>query len=157
MNRKPLAIGDPLPLFSLKNQHGEKVSIEQFMGRPLVLFFYPKDDTPGCTAQACGFRDAWDELREQDATVVGISADSPASHRAFAKKYELPFTLLSDEKNEVRRLFGVPGSLFGLLPGRVTYVVDAEGIVRHIFDSQFQARQHVQEALSNLKKQQVAP
>lgn len=151
MKQLPVKVGSTVPRFSLKNQHGQLVSIEDFTGKPYILYFYPKDDTPGCTAEACGFRDAYTELRDLDAEVIGISADSPASHLAFAKKFDLPFVLLSDKNNEIRKLFGVPGSLFGLLPGRVTYVVDAEGIVRHIFDSQFQARQHVREALEYMK------
>ncbi len=154
MTHSPVKIGDQVPDFSLKNQHGEMMSVKQFLGKPFVLFFYPKDDTPGCTKEACGFRDAYAELRDLEAEVIGISADSPASHLDFAKKYELPFVLLSDEGNRVRKLLGVKGSLFGLLPGRVTYVVDAKGVIRHIFDSQLQAERHVKEALQQLRKAQ---
>ncbi len=116
-----------------------------------MLYFYPKDDTPGCTAEACSFRDAYAELRDLEAEVIGVSADSPSSHLSFAKSYNLPFVLLSDEKNEVRKLMGVPGSMFGLLPGRVTYVIDKNGIVQHVFDSQLQAKQHVREAMEYLR------
>lgn len=154
MTHSPVKIGDQVPDFSLQNQHGEMVSVKQFLGKPFVLFFYPKDDTPGCTKEACGFRDAYAELRDLEAEVIGISADSPASHLDFAKKYDLPFVLLSDEGNRARKLLGVKGSLFGLLPGRVTYVVDAKGVVRHIFDSQIQAERHVKEALEQLRKEQ---
>lgn len=150
MSKSKIETGERLPAFSLKDQHGKNVSIEQFFGKPFVLYFYPKDGTPGCTAEACSFRDAYDEFRELDAEIIGVSADSPASHLAFAKKFDLPFTLLSDEKNKVRKLLGVPGSMFGLLPGRVTYVVDKEGVVQHVFDSQLQATQHVAEALQQL-------
>ncbi len=156
MSHTPVKVGSRIPAFSLKNQHGESVSIKTFTGKPFVIYFYPKDDTPGCTAQACSFRDAYAELRDLDAEVIGISADSPESHLEFAKRYDLPFVLLSDENNKVRELFGVPGSMFGLLPGRVTYIVDAEGIVTHIFDSQLQTKKHVKEALEHLKKQQVS-
>ena len=144
--------GDKLPAFTLPNQHGENVSIEQFFGKPFVLYFYPKDDTPGCTAEACSFRDAYAELRNLDAEVIGVSADSPASHLAFAKRYDLPFVLLSDEKNKARKLLGVPGSMFGLLPGRVTYIIDENGVVKHVFDSQLQAKQHVREAMEHLQE-----
>ena len=152
MAKSKIEVGDKVPAFSLRNQAGKWVEIEQFFGRPFVLYFYPKDDTPGCTAEACGFRDAYDEFRDLDAEVIGVSADSPTSHSAFAKKYDLPFTLLSDQDNQVRKLFGVTGNLFGLLPGRVTYVVDAEGTVRHIFEAQLQAKRHVGEALDELRK-----
>jgi peroxiredoxin Q/BCP len=151
MKNKPITVGDQLPAFSLPDQHGKKVSIERFFGKPFVLFFYPKDDTPGCVAEACGFRDAYADLRNLDAEVIGVSADSPDSHAKFAAKYDLPFTLLSDEENEIRKLLGVPGSMFGLLPGRVTYVVDKKGKVQHIFDSQLLATQHVREAMEQLK------
>ena len=150
MRTSPVRKGDKIPEFSLKNQHGEKVSISDFFGKPFVLYFYPKDDTPGCTAEACSFRDAYTELRDLDADVIGISADSPESHLDFARKYDLPFTLLSDENNEVRKLFKVPGSMFGLLPGRVTYIVNQDGVVQHVFDAQLQARKHVKEALEQL-------
>ena len=153
MNNQAIQIGDRVPDFLLKNQHGEEVSVKQFFGKPFVIFFYPKDNTPGCTKEACGFRDAYAELRNLDAEVIGISADSPASHRKFAEDHNLPFTLLSDTNNKVRKLFGVKGSLFGLLPGRVTYIMDEKGHVQHIFDSQWQAQQHVQEVLGHLKKQ----
>ncbi|MEO1260107.1 MAG: peroxiredoxin [Bacteroidota bacterium] len=148
---KKIQTGDKLPAFTLPNQHGENISIEQFFGKPFVLYFYPKDDTPGCTAEACSFRDAYAELRNLDAEVIGVSADSPSSHLVFAKRYDLPFTLLSDEKNKARKLLGVPGSMFGLLPGRVTYVIDKNGIVKHVFDSQLQAKQHVREAMEYLQ------
>ncbi|MCB0522280.1 MAG: peroxiredoxin [Lewinellaceae bacterium] len=156
MIQPPIKIGDRVPDFSLKNQHGEMVSVQQFLGKPFVIYFYPKDDTPGCTKEACSFRDAYAELRELDAEVIGISADSPKSHMAFAKKYDLPFVLLSDKGNLVRKLFGVKGSLFGLLPGRVTYIVDEKGVVQHVFDSQMQAEKHVREALEQLKKQAIS-
>ena len=111
----------------------------------------PKAYGQKCTAEACSFRDAYAELRNLDAEVIGVSADSPESHLAFAKRYDLPFTLLSDEKNKARKLLGVPGSMFGLLPGRVTYVIDENGVVKHVFDSQLQAKQHVREAMEHLQ------
>lgn len=156
MSNTSVKVGSRIPAFSLENQNGETIAIEQFFGKPFILYFYPKDDTPGCTAEACSFRDAYAELRDLEAEVIGVSADSPESHLAFAKRYDLPFTLLSDENNEVRKMLGVPGGMFGLLPGRVTYVVDANGVVTHIFDSQLQAKKHVKESLEHLKKQQVS-
>ncbi len=139
-----------LPKFSLKNQDNIAVDSNSFLGAPVVIYFYPKDDTPGCTAQACSFRDSFDSFKDLNVMVVGISADSPASHKKFAERYNLPFTLLSDEKNEVRKLFGVPKSFFGLLPGRVTYVFDKDGNLVHQFNSQLKATQHIAEALTAL-------
>lgn len=141
-----LKIGDSLPLFKLQNQNGKLIDSQSFKGHPLVVYFYPKDDTPGCTAEACSFRDQYEDFTDSGAEVVGISADSPESHAAFAKKHRLPFVLLSDIGNEVRKQFGVPSSMFGLLPGRVTYVFDAKGQLKHTFDSQLNAKKHVSEA-----------
>jgi peroxiredoxin Q/BCP len=116
----------------------------------LVLFFYPKDDSPGCTRQACAFRDDYEQFAKLDAEVIGISSDSVESHRSFAAKHHLPFTLVSDEGGKVRKLYGVPNTL-GLFPGRVTYVIDREGVVRHIFSSQVGIVEHVEEALVALE------
>jgi peroxiredoxin Q/BCP len=132
-----LKIGDKIPSFTLLNQEGKEVKSAELVGKAnLVIYFYPKDDTPGCTKEACSFRDNFEEFTDLGAQVIGISADSPKSHTKFASKYNLPFTLLSDNKNEVRKAFGLKGSLFGLLPGRVTYIVDKSGVVQYIFDSQ---------------------
>lgn len=114
--------------------------------RAVVLFFYPKDDTPGCTTEACSFRDAYEAFVEAGAEVVGVSSDSAESHRRFAASNALPFLLLSDAGEEVRKLYGVPSTL-GILPGRVTYVIDKRGTVRHVFSSQFGATRHVDEAM----------
>jgi thioredoxin-dependent peroxiredoxin len=118
--------------------------------KPVVLFFYPKDDTPGCTKQACAFRDDYEEFGKLDAEVIGVSSDSVDSHGRFASKHDLPFTLLSDEGGKVRKLYGVKNS-FGLFPGRVTYVIDEGGVVRHIFSSQLGVEKHVEEALQALQ------
>lgn len=148
-----LKIGDKIPSFTLLNQEGKEVKSAELVGKAnLVIYFYPKDDTPGCTKEACSFRDNFEEFTDLGAQVIGISADSPKSHTKFASKYNLPFTLLSDNKNEVRKAFGLKGSLFGLLPGRVTYIVDKSGVVQYIFDSQFNALQHVSTAKEVLKK-----
>jgi peroxiredoxin Q/BCP len=147
----PLKVGDRLPNFTLPSASGDNVNIADFIGKqPLVIYFYPKDDTPGCTKESCAFRDQYEVFKEMGAEVIGISADSPQSHQNFATKYQLPFILLSDSKNEVRNLFGVPSTLF-ILPGRVTYIIDKEGIVRNIFDSQFDFNGHIEEAIKTLK------
>ena len=140
------------PDFTLTSQSGEEVSLGDFLSRKkaIVLFFYPKDDTPGCTKEACAFRDGYEQFGSMEAEVVGISSDSVESHERFVEKHGLPFTLLSDEGGEVRRLYGVPNTL-GLLPGRVTYVIDAEGVVRHVFSSQLYATRHIEQALRALE------
>ncbi len=149
--RDRVGVGSKAPDFTLPSQSGEMVSLKDFIGtKPVVLFFYPKDDTPGCTKQACAFRDDYEEFGKLDAEVMGISSDSVESHRRFASKHDLPFTLLSDEGGKVRKLYGVQNS-FGLFPGRVTYVIDENGVVRHIFSSQLGVEKHVEEALQALQ------
>jgi peroxiredoxin Q/BCP len=145
-------VGDVAPDFTLPSQSGEEVSLRDFIGRKraIVLFFYPKDDTPGCTKEACSFRDGYEQFEELQAEVIGISSDSVRSHERFVEKHGLPFVLLSDERGEVRKLYGVPNTL-GLFPGRVTYVIDEEGVVRHVFSSQLQAARHVEQALEALE------
>jgi peroxiredoxin Q/BCP len=146
-----VSVGSKVPDFTLPSQWGEMVNLRDFLGsKPVVLFFYPKDDTPGCTKQACAFRDDYEKFGKLDAEVIGISSDSVESHKRFASKHDLPFTLLSDEKGKVRRLYGVP-STFGLFPGRVTYMIDEEGVVRHVFSSQLSVERHVEEALKALE------
>ena len=148
---KQLSKGDQIPEFKLQDQNEQEINITDRIGVPLVIYFYPKDDTPGCVKEACSFRDQFDVFKDYGAEVIGISGDSPSSHARFAKKYRLNFTLLSDKGGRVQKLFGVPKSLFGLLPGRVTYIVDKEGIIRHTFNSQFNAEKHVDEALKIIK------
>lgn len=146
-----LQIGDRIPDFTLPSATGETINISNFIGKkPLVIYFYPKDDTPGCTAESCAFRDSYQVFQDMGAEVIGISGDSVESHQKFAQKYNLPFILLSDTQNSVRKQFGVPATLF-VLPGRVTYVTDKEGIVRHIFNSMMDFKAHVDEALNTLK------
>ncbi|MBO9997418.1 MAG: peroxiredoxin [Cyanobacteria bacterium SID2] len=140
-------VGDTAPDFTLTSQNGQSVTLSDFRGqKSVVLYFYPKDDTPGCTAESCAFRDRYTAFTDIGAEVIGISGDSASSHQQFAQKYNLPFTLLSDEGNRVRKLYGVPTTLW-VLPGRVTYVIDKEGVVRHIFDSQLDFQGHVNEAM----------
>ena len=146
-----LAVGDKAPAFSLKDQNGAAVSLADFAGRKnVVVYFYPKDDTPGCTKESCTFRDQYTAFTDIGAVVLGISSDSEQSHRAFADKYRLPFPLLADTGGNVRKAFQVPKSL-GLLPGRVTFVIDKKGVVRHVFNSQLNPTKHVDEALGVLK------
>lgn len=144
-------IGSIAPDFTLPSQSGEMVSLKNFLGkRPVVLFFYPKDNTLGCTKEVCSFRDSYEELRNLDAGVIGISSDSVDSHKGFAEKHKLPFTLLSDQGGKVRSLYGVPNTL-GIFAGRVTYVIDEEGVVRNVFSSQIAVEKHVEEALKILR------
>ena len=149
--RDRVDVGSKAPDFTLPSQSGQMLSLNAFIGeKPVVLFFYPKDDTPGCTKQACVFRDNYEVFKKRDAEVIGISSDSIESHRGFAAKHDLPYTLLSDEDKKVRKLYSVPNTL-GLFPGRVTYIIDREGIVRHVFSSQLGAEKHVEEAIKALQ------
>ncbi|XP_039007101.1 peroxiredoxin Q, chloroplastic-like [Hibiscus syriacus] len=111
--------GSVPPSFMLKDQDGKSVSLSKFKGKPVVVYFYPADESPSCTKQACAFRDSYEKFKKAGAEVIGVSVDSSASHKAFAQKYRLPFTLLSDEGNKVRKEWGVPADIFGLLPGRL--------------------------------------
>jgi len=151
-NGTGLAAGARAPDFTLNDQHGNAVSLASFRGqKPVVVYFYPKDDTPGCTKESCSFRDQYTAFTDVGAEVIGISSDSEASHKAFAEKHRLPFSLLSDRDGKVRSAFGVP-STFGLVPGRVTYVIDEHGVIRHAFNSQVNATRHVDEALHVLQQ-----
>lgn len=145
-------IGDIAPDFTLTSQRGEPMNLQDFRGtKCVVLYFYPKDDTPGCTKESCGFRDRYEAFTESGAEVIGISGDSIESHQKFATKYQLPFNLVCDAGNRVRKLYGVPATL-GLLPGRVTYVIDRDGVVCHIFNSQFNFQGHIDESLKILSR-----
>lgn len=148
-----IEVGSNVPSFTLKDQYGELFNIDSVLGKKnLVIYFYPKDNTSGCTAQACSFRDQYEVFEEADAIIIGISGQSVESHLEFAKEYNLNFTLLSDTEDEVRELFDVPSTLFGIIPGRVTYIVNKEGKVVFTFDSQFNAEQHITEALQFLRE-----
>jgi thioredoxin-dependent peroxiredoxin len=149
---KRIQVGHRAPDFLLKTQSGEQIRLSNFQGdKVVVLFFYPKDGTSICTKEACAFRDAYDQFVEAGAVVIGVSADSSESHGAFATRHNLPFYLGSDEDNSLRYTFGVPKTL-GLLPGRVTYVIDKEGVVRMMFNAQLTADRHVSEALNMVKQ-----
>ena len=144
--------GDTIPKFSAKDSDGNDFESSSVIGKkPIVFYFYPKDNTPGCTAQACSFRDQYEDFKDFGAEVIGISSDSIASHEKFVQRYKLPFILLSDSDKKIRSLFGVKPNLFGLLPGRVTYVVDKNGIIQLVFDS-LVATNHIPRALEIIKK-----
>jgi thioredoxin-dependent peroxiredoxin len=151
-NMKKTEVGSAVPQFTLPDQNGNLFSVNSVVGKKnLVIYFYPKDDSPGCTKEACSFRDSFEVFNEADAMIIGISGQSVESHKKFAEKYRLSFTLLSDEGDKVRKLFGVPVNFLGMLPGRVTYIVNKSGKVIYIFDSQVQATKHVDEALRILQ------
>lgn len=147
--------GDQAPDFTLPDQRGENVTLSDFHGKKtVVLFFYPKDETAGCTAEVCSFRDHYDVFTEAGAEVIGVSSDSVESHDKFAQHYSLPFTLVSDKGGVVRKRYGVPATM-GLLPGRVTYVIDRSGVVRHVFNSQVNIGAHIKNALRVVQELQV--
>jgi peroxiredoxin Q/BCP len=147
-----LQLGDKIPDFSAKDNNGNDFVSDSIIGKkPVVIYFYPKDNTPGCTAQACSFRDQYEDFKDLGAEVIGISSDSIASHEKFIQKYKLPFILLSDSDKKLRNLFGVKANLFGLLPGRVTYVADKNGIIQLVFDSMM-ASNHIPKALEIITK-----
>ena len=144
-------IGSPAPRFRLQTSAGDYISLDGFHGnKNVVVYFYPKDFTKGCTAEACEFRDSYEEFKNLGAEVIGISNDNQKSHEAFATEHKLPFILLSDPDGSVRKSYGVKKTL-GLVPGRVSFVIDKNGIVRHVFSSQSRATAHVNEALAVLK------
>jgi len=145
-----IAVGERAPDFTLPASSGVVRLADVLQQKAVVLYFYPKDETPGCTAEACAFRDGYEVFTQAGAEVIGVSDDTVESHRAFAAHHRLPFRLLSDPGGEVRKLYGVSGWL-GLLRGRVTFVIDRQGIVRHVFDSQLQATRHIDEALETVR------
>ena len=146
-----IQVGDKAPSFSLPDSAGKIVTLEDLLGKSnLVLYFYVKDFTSGCTRESCSFRDSYQAFKGLGAEVIGVSSDSESSHDAFAKEHRLPFTLLSDKNGNARKAFGIKKTL-GLLPGRVTILIDKKGIVRHVFSSATNMDAHVEEALRVLK------
>ena len=141
-----LQVGQPAPDFTLNTTDGTPFRLAKQRGRHVVLYFYPKDDTPGCTTQACSFRDQYEDFQDLGAEVVGISSDSEASHQKFTQKHRLPFALLADPDGAVRKRYEVPRALLGLLPGRVTFVIDKNGVIQYIFNSLSGATDHVRNA-----------
>ena len=140
--------GKPAPDFELLSDEGEKVKLSSFRGRPVVLYFYPRDDTPGCTAQACGIRDAYDRFRDSGATVLGVSADTQASHVKFKDKYGLPFTLLADPERSIGEAYGVNREGSRTFE-RSTFVIDADGNVKKIM-RRVNPQLHADEVLETL-------
>ena len=149
-----LKVGDKIPNFIAKDTNGNDFDSSEIVGiKPVVFYFYPKDNTPGCTAQACSFRDQYQDFKDLGAEVIGISNDSVESHQKFSKRYKLPFLLLSDSNSKLKKMFGVKTNLLGLIPGRVTYLADKTGTIQFIFDSVL-ATKHIPKALDFLKKMQ---
>ncbi len=145
-------VGDVAPDFKLAASDGRTISLGDYKGKSeVVLFFYPKDDSPACTAEACSFRDSYQDFVDAGAVVLGVSSDPIGEHQAFAGKHRLPFPLLTDAKGALRTLYGVPKTL-GLIPGRVTYLIDREGVVRHIFSAQLRPLSHIKEALKAIEE-----
>jgi thioredoxin-dependent peroxiredoxin len=155
MMARGIGVGDKAPDFTLPSQSGEPVRLQDRIGQHVVvLYFYPKDETSGCTAEACAFRDSHEVFTDAGAEVIGVSSDSVGKHAAFAGHHNLPFTLLSDAGGKVRKAYGVPAVL-GFIPGRVTYVIDRDGTVRHIFNSMTNIDRHVKDALEVVRQLQA--
>ncbi len=147
-----LKVDDPAPDFELTSIDGTKFHLGSYRGKSnVVVFFYPKDNTPGCTSQNCLFRDWHLEFTKYDAVLIGISSDSAESHADFAKKHDLPFLLLTDEGGTIRKRYGIRND-FGIIPGRATFVIDKEQIVRNIYVSQFNINEHIDSALKTLQQ-----
>jgi peroxiredoxin Q/BCP len=145
-------VGELAPDFTLQDQEGHFQSLSDYEGKKhVVLFFYPKDFSPGCTKQVCSFRDSYEDFTDQGAVVLGVSSDGVTSHKKFLDQHQLPFTLLSDPKGKIRALYGATKG-FGLLPGRYTFLIDTNRIIRHIFTSEINMQKHIDEALRVLKE-----
>jgi peroxiredoxin Q/BCP len=150
-----IGVGDKAPDFTLPSQSGEQVRLQDRLGQGVVvLYFYPKDETSGCTREACAFRDSHEVFTDAGAEVIGVSSDSVDKHAAFATHHKLPFTLLSDKGGKVRKAYEVPSTL-GFIPGRVTYVIDRDGTVRHVFNSMTNIDRHVKDALEVVRRLQA--
>jgi len=148
-----MKIGDPCPKIAFYNQHGKPIPFEDILGsKNIVFFFYPKNFTPGCTKEACVFRDNYTEFQQFDCEVIGVSSDSEKSHLSFSKAFDLNYHLISDRKETLRTLFNVPKNLFGLIPGRVTFVIDKKGICIGVFSSMVNSQGHIRYALKCLKE-----
>ncbi|GAA6621669.1 peroxiredoxin [Scytonema sp. NUACC26] len=142
----PLAVGSDAPKFTVKDTNGNTVSLSDFKGKTVVLYFYPKDDTPGCTKQACSFRDASADYQGKDVVVLGVSVDDEASHQAFTQKYNLNFPLLADTQKTLVKDYDVDG---GGYAKRVTYVIDGNGKIIHV-DSSVNTSSHASDVLTAL-------
>lgn len=132
-----LKVGDKAPQFTSKNQNGEEIKLSDFQGKKVILYFYPKDNTPGCTTEACNFRDNYQSLLKDGFEVIGVSIDSEQSHQKFISKFELPFNLLSDEDKKIVEDYGVwvEKNMYGkkyMGTARTTFIIDEKGIIQHI-------------------------
>lgn len=145
-----LSRGARIPDVTLVDESNAKVALASLIDRPVVLYFYPKDDTPGCSTEACRFRDEYEAFLAAGADVIGVSSDDPKSHARFREKYKLPFRLLSDPGGVARKAFAVPNT-FGILPGRATFVINRDGKILYSFNSQFLPERHVSNALVALR------
>jgi peroxiredoxin Q/BCP len=146
-------IGDKAPDFTLPSNTEENITLSEFFGKKnLVIFFYPMDESPVCSREAEAFRDLNESFKELNAEVIGISSQTVDSHKSFAKRHSLPFILLSDPSNKVRKQYGITSTL-GIVPGRTTFVIDKEGIIKYIFSSQWQPTKHAKEALRALERE----
>ncbi|HEY9644543.1 MAG TPA: peroxiredoxin [Coleofasciculaceae cyanobacterium] len=142
----PLAEGTTAPNFTVKDTHGNTVSLSDYAGKTVVLYFYPKDDTPGCTKEACSFRDNYSAYQGKDLVVFGVSMDDEASHQAFTSKFSLPFPLLADVNGELTKAYDVDG---GGYSKRVTYVIDGTGKIAKVYSS-VQTATHATDILADL-------
>jgi peroxiredoxin Q/BCP len=142
----PLAVGTDAPAFTAKDTNGNTVSLSDFAGKTVVLYFYPKDDTPGCTKQACSFRDAQAQYQNKNVVVLGVSADDEASHQAFTEKFNLNFPLLADNDKTLIKAYDVDG---GGYAKRVTYVIDPNGKITHV-DANVSTASHASDVLAAL-------
>jgi peroxiredoxin Q/BCP len=146
-----LKVGDTAPDFSLLDEHGLPVSLKEYVGKKIVvLYFYPKDFTSGCTKEACSFRDSYKSYRDKGAVVIGVSLDTVESHLKFAEKYNLPFTILSDHNKEVAKAYGVLG-VGGFLTKRVTFIINKNGKITDVFPK-VDVRRHSEEVLKALEE-----
>lgn len=145
--------GDKIPTFVSVDQNGNQFDIASLLGnKPLVIYFYPKNFTPGCTKEACSFRDRYEDFKDLGAEVIGISGDTSNSHARFVSKYNLPFIMLEDTAGRIKKLFEVKGDLMGLIPGRETFVIDKKGKLILRYDS-MNATSHIPKALNALRKE----
>ena len=144
-----LQVGDLAPKIALKDQNGKLKTSQQLLGKTYVLFFYPKDDTPGCTMEVCGFRDNYELFKKLGVEILGVSGDSEKSHQNFSKRHNLPYSILSDEENKLRKAFGIPKSL-GFIPSRITFIINKEGKILNCFNNLLDAQAHIKNALNIL-------
>lgn len=149
---KLLKVGDEAPNFTLVNQDGKTVSLSDYKGKKnVVLFFYPKDQTQGCTKEACSFRDNYETITDLGAEVIGINGDGTSSHKAFADKHSLPYHLVSDKGSQVRKAYGV-STMFFILPERITFVIDKQGIIQYVHNEKSDPTDHITKAIEALQK-----